>query len=65
MATDGRTASDGDIRVLIVLNVLLSLVFSVGVVYGLELVGIGEFTPVNVGVATVFLTGLTYALVLR
>lgn len=65
MSTDGRTASDGDIRVLIVLNVLLSLVFSVGVVYGLELVGIGEFTPVNVGVATVFLTGLTYALVLR
>ena len=65
MATDGHTSSDGDIRVLIVLNLLLSLLFSVGVVYGLEIVGLGEFTPANVAVATVFLAGLTYVLVLR
>ncbi|PSP70475.1 hypothetical protein BRC79_02185 [Halobacteriales archaeon QH_8_67_27] len=65
MATDGHTSSDGDIRVLLVLNLLISLLFSVGVVYGLEIVGLGEFTPVNVAVATVFLVGLTYVLVLR
>jgi len=65
MATDGHTSSDGDIRVLLVLNLLLSLLFSVGVVYGLEIVGLGEFTPVNVAVATVFLAGLTYVFVLR
>ena len=65
MATDGHTSSDGDIRVLLVLNLLISLLFSVGVVYGLEIVGLGEFTPVNVAVATVFFVGLTYVLVLR
>ncbi|WP_436926845.1 hypothetical protein [Halosimplex amylolyticum] len=65
MATDGRTASDGDIRVLLVLDLVFSLVFSVGVVYGLDIVGLGEFTPVNVAIATAFLAGVTYLVVLR
>ena len=65
MATDGHASSDGDIRVLLVLDLILSLLFSIGVVYGLDLVGLGDFTPVNVAVATVFLAGLTYVFVLR
>lgn len=65
MATDSGTASDGDIRVLLVLDLILSLAFSVGVVYGLDVVGLGEFTPTNVAIATVFLAGLTYVFVLR
>lgn len=65
MATDGTAASDGDIRVLLVLDLGLSLVFSVAVVYGLDLVGLGAFTARNVAVSTVFLAGLTYLLVLR
>ncbi|WP_415380288.1 hypothetical protein [Halosimplex sp. TS25] len=65
MATDGGTPSDGDIRVLLALDVLLSLLFSVGVVYALDLAGIGEFTWANVGVATLFLAVVTYVAVLR
>ncbi|WP_123537728.1 hypothetical protein [Halosimplex salinum] len=65
MATDGETPSDGDIRVLLVLDLLLSLVFSLVVVYALDLAGIGEFTWTNVAVATLFLAVVTYFAVLR
>jgi hypothetical protein len=65
MAADGAASSEGDIRVLLVLDLLLSLAFSVAVVYGLDLVGLGAFTVRNVAVATLFLAGLTYVLVLR
>ncbi|MFC7139601.1 hypothetical protein ACFQMA_07085 [Halosimplex aquaticum] len=65
MATDGETPSDGDIRVLLALDLLLSLAFSLGVVYALDFVGIGEFTWANVAVATLFLAVVTYLAVLR
>jgi len=71
MATDGQSPADsgpqseGDIRVLIVLDLIFSLVFSVLVVYGLDFVGLGEFTPQNVVIATLFLAAVTYAAVLR
>jgi hypothetical protein len=58
-------ASDGDIRVLIVLDLALSAVFATGVVYGLDFVGITDFTPVTVGIATLVLAVLTYVAVLR
>lgn len=58
-------ASDGDIRVLVVLDLLLSAVFATVVVWGLEFIGVAEFTLVNVGIATLVLGVLTYVVVLR
>ena len=57
--------SDGDIRVLLVLDLLLSFVFSIVVVWGLDFIGAGSFTWLNVGLATLALTALTYLTVLR
>ncbi|WP_459191625.1 hypothetical protein [Halosimplex sp. J119] len=65
MATDGDDPPQGDIRVLLVLDLLLSLAFSLGAVYALDLAGIGEFTWENVAVATLFLAAVTYVAVLR
>ena len=57
-------ASDGDIRVLIVLDLVLSAAFAGAVVYGMDFVGIAEFTAVNVAVATLLLAAVTYMAVL-
>ena len=58
-------ASEGDIRVLLALDLLLSLVFASAVVWGLDLVGVAAFTARNVAVGTVGLAVLTYLVVLR
>jgi len=58
-------ASDGDIRVLLALNLLLSAAFASGAVWGLDFIGVLAFTPRNVTVATVVLAVLTYLVVLR
>ncbi|WP_373188618.1 hypothetical protein [Halolamina sp.] len=57
--------SDGDSRVLFVLNLLLSFVFSYVVVWGLAFIGVGTFTLQNVALATIALMVLTYLTVLR
>jgi len=58
-------ASQGDIRVLIVLDIVLSFVFSLLVVSGLSYVDLATFTWANVGVATAALALITYLAVLR
>jgi hypothetical protein len=58
-------ASQGDIRVLVVLNLVLSGLFSTVVVWGLAFVGVGEFTWPNVAVATVVLFVITWVFVMR
>ena len=58
-------ASDGDIRVLVVLDLLLSAVFSTVVVWGLSVLGFTAFTLRTVALATVALAILTYLVVLR
>ena len=58
-------ASDGDIRVLLVLDLLLSLVFASVVVWGLAFIGVAEFTPVNIAIGTLVIGALTYLVVLR
>lgn len=58
-------ASDGDIRVLLVLDLLLSAAFATVVVWGMEYVGIVTFTLQNVALATLGLAVLTYVVVLR
>lgn len=58
-------ASQGDIRVLIVLDLVLSFLFSVMVVSGLSYVGLATFTWNTVALATAALALITYMAVLR
>lgn len=58
-------ASQGDIRVLVALDLLLSFVFSWLVISGLAFVDLTEFTWAKVGVATVALALITYTAVLQ
>jgi hypothetical protein len=58
-------ASDGDIRVLLVLDLLLSATFAWVVLWGLDFVDVVAFSPRNVAAATLVLAVVTYLLVLR
>lgn len=58
-------ASEGDIRVLLVLDLVLSAAFAAVVLWALDLAGISSFTPQNVALGTVALAVLTYLAVLR
>lgn len=58
-------ASNGDIRVLLVLDLLLSGAFAAVVVWGMEFIGLAAFTLRNVAVGTLVLAVLTYVVVLR
>lgn len=58
-------ASDGDIRVLLVLDLLLSAAFAAVVLYVAEFVGVADLTLRNMALATVALAALTYVVVLR
>jgi hypothetical protein len=53
-------ASQGDPRVLFVMNLVLSSVFAAGVVWGLELVGLVSVTIWNVASLTLLLMAVTY-----
>ena len=57
--------ADGDIRVLLVLDLLLSAGFAAVALYLGEMGGLVTFTPTNLAVATVVLAALTYLVVLR
>lgn len=58
-------AADGDLRVLIALDLVLSALFSVVVVWVLSVADISEFAWTNVVAATLFLAVVTYLVVLR
>jgi hypothetical protein len=58
-------ASDGDIRVLLALDLLLSFVFASLVVWGLDFIGVVPFTAPNVAIETLVIAVLTYLVVLR
>lgn len=57
--------SEGDPRVLFVLNLVLSFLFSYVVVWGLSFLQVTAFSWQNVGVATAALMLLTWVSVLR
>ncbi|WP_137288968.1 hypothetical protein [Natronorubrum halophilum] len=59
---EGLESSRGDPRVLVALNVVLSTMFAVMLVWGLFLVGALEFSVVTVAVVAVVLFVLTYVL---
>lgn len=58
-------SSDGDIRVLLVLDLLLSLVFAGVVLWGLDFIGEAAFTARNLAIGTLGIAVLTYLIVLR
>ncbi|WP_160134365.1 hypothetical protein [Halococcus salsus] len=58
-------ATDGDIRVLVAIDLVLSAIFSTLVVWGLSFVGSLTFSWVTVGLATLLLALVTYLAVLR
>lgn len=58
-------ASQGDIRVLLVLDLVLSFLFSWLVFSGLAFVDLTEFAWTNVGLATLALAAITYVTVLQ
>lgn len=55
----------GDIRVLIVLNVILSAIYATLVVYGLSYLDLAAFSVENVAMLTIGLAMVTYLAVLR
>ncbi|WP_049998088.1 hypothetical protein [Halococcus sediminicola] len=58
-------ASEGDIRVLIVLDLLLSAAFGTIVVWGLSLLGVLAFSIRTVALAALVVAAITYLAVLR
>lgn len=58
-------ASDGDIRVLLALDLLLSGLFVGVVLWGLDFAGIAPWTTANLVGGTLAVALLTYAVVLR
>ena len=58
-------SSDGDIRVLLVMDLLLSFAFAAVVVWGLDFVGVTAFTLRNVATLAFVLAAVTYLVVLR
>lgn len=57
--------SEGDLRVHVVMNLVLSFLFSGVVVQGLAFVDLAEFSWTNVGLATALLFLVTWVVVLR
>lgn len=58
-------ATDGDIRVLVAMDIVLSAILCTVVVWGLSLVGSLDFSWVTVGLAALVLALVTYLAVLR
>ncbi|WP_254536434.1 hypothetical protein [Halomarina litorea] len=58
-------AEDGDIRVLLVLDVILSAAFAGVVLWGMDFAGIAPWTTTNFVGATLAVALLTYVVVLR
>jgi len=61
----GASGTQGDPRVLIAMNVVLSTVFAATVVWGLSYLGAAEFTLVNVATGAVLLVAVSYVVSTR
>lgn len=62
---DGLESSEGDVRVLLVLNAILSAMFGWLIVWGLDLAGFLEYTTRTVAIVAVGLFLLTFVVVVR
>jgi len=61
----GASGTQGDPRVLVAMNVVLSTVFAATVVWGLSYLGAAEFTLVNVATGAVLLVTISYVVSTR
>ena len=61
----GASGTQGDPRVLVAMNVVLSTAFAATVVWGLSYVGSVEFTLVNVATGAILLAAVSYAVSTR
>ena len=61
----GTSRSQGDPRVLIVMNIVLSAGFSATIVWGLDLLGAADLTLINVATGAILLFALTYVVTLQ
>ena len=61
----GASGTQGDPRVLVAMNVVLSTVFAATVVWGLSYLGAAEFTLVNVATGAVLLVAISYVVSTR
>jgi hypothetical protein len=61
----GASQSQGDPRVLVALNIVLSVSFSATVVWGLDLLGAADLTLINVATGAILLFALTYVITLQ
>ena len=55
----------GDIRVLLVLDLIISAIYSAIVIWGLAYIDVLEYSIENVAILTVILATITYLAVLR
>jgi hypothetical protein len=61
----GASGSQGDSRVLIVMNLVLSTGFAATIVWGLDVLGAAELTLINVATGAILLFALTYVITLQ
>ncbi len=60
---DGIASSKGDPRVLLLLNAIISTMFAWTVVGGLSILGVVEFSALNVATGAIVVFALTYLVV--
>jgi hypothetical protein len=61
----GASGSQGDSRVLIVMNLVLSTGFAATIVWGLDVLGAAELTLINVATGAILLFALTYVITVQ
>jgi hypothetical protein len=61
----GASQSQGDPRVLIAMNIVLSTGFAATIVWGLDVLGAVDLTLINVATGAVLLFALTYIITLQ
>ncbi|MFC7213377.1 hypothetical protein ACFQO4_04680 [Saliphagus sp. GCM10025334] len=59
--SEGVSSSRGDPRVLLAMNLVLSTLFAVSIIWGLSFIGIVEYTLINIATAAILLFAATYA----
>lgn len=62
---EGASGSQGDPRVLILMNIVLSTAFATTIIWGLSVVGAAELTVINVATGAILLFALTYLITLQ
>lgn len=62
---EGADESPGDPRVLIGMNIVLSVAFAATVIWGLDAIGAVELTLINVATGAIVLFSLTYLITMQ